>query len=279
MRPKTMTLVALAFALALAGSALFASHVPASLAQQEQRRKGTERVPGGCFICGNIPGVHTAMFEGANWFGTLAWDACPIKKYSEDHPNELKAVCQKIKADLKFTSFKVSCPSLAPYCEAEQKKAKCEEQKTPPWFDTGAKCDDPMMFPPVPSVRAEPHRGGVTCSISYTVCGFLMSEPRAKYFSTGPPNFFSRMSQAEADEFCTAKGFGRDTVPFRLTCCNKWNQAFTDWIAFRRQHGPDAPGHPCTPSIDADCDGTPNFQDPTPIGDCAEYPGHPSPSP
>lgn len=125
-RPKTI-LVAIVFAVAMAG--LFGPGRPSS-GQEQQRRKGTERAPGGCFICGNMPGMHTAMFEGADWFGTLAWDACPIKTYSEKHPNELKVVCQKIKADLKFTSFKDSCPSLAPYCEPEEKKPPEEECDT-----------------------------------------------------------------------------------------------------------------------------------------------------
>lgn len=246
----------------------------------QQDQSGTRQPACGCYICGD-PRFRNFEDPPKNCAGILSVDACPAELAKLPEPTR-KAFCQKVKEARNFTSFKDSCPEYAASCEPKKNdkpKPKCEEQKTPPWFDTGAKCDDPMMLPPVPSVRAEPHRGGVSCSISYTVCGFLMSEPRAEYFSTGLPSFFSRMSQEEADKFCSTKGFGSDTVPVRLTCCKKWNQGFTDWIAFRRQHGPDAPGHPCTPSIDADCDGTPNFQDPTPIGDCAEYPGRPSPSP
>lgn len=119
----------LAIVCAVAMAGLFGPSLQPSSGQEQQRRKGTERAPGGCFICGNMPGMHTAIFEGADWFGTVAWDACPVKKYSEDHPNELKALCQKIKAEFikegfKFTSFKESCPSLAPYCEPPKENSQ-----------------------------------------------------------------------------------------------------------------------------------------------------------
>jgi hypothetical protein len=182
---KRMNWLAPAFTLALAASALFASHVPASLAQQEQqRRKGTERVPGGCFICGNIPGVHTESFEGADWFGTLAWDACPIKKYSEDHPEELKGICQKIKAKLKFTFFKDSCPSLAPYCEPEEKKP---DEKNP-------KCEN--------------YSGEITCD-----CNADGQDETTKAFeSCGLPSNWPRQFKSRCEDWVkTDGGYGYGT--------------------------------------------------------------------
>jgi hypothetical protein len=208
--------------------------------------------------------------------GILAEDACLVE-LSKMPKEKREDYCARIKTKRLFTSFKESCPEYAAVCEPEEKKPKCGEQKTPPWFDTAAKCD-PLMWGPAPHARAEPHSYGVECRISYTVCGSLLSEPRYEFFRNSIVDFRT-MSDKEAEAFCESKGFGKNSVPFRMVCCQKWNQAFTDWIAFRRKNGPDAPGHPCNPAIDADCDGTSNFQDPTPLGDCAEYPGRPSPSP
>ncbi|MGH6804512.1 MAG: hypothetical protein ACREC3_14275 [Methyloceanibacter sp.] len=161
---------------------------------------------------------------------------------------------------------------------ADKSKPKCEEKNTPPWFDTGAKCDDKIMFPTSPTHRAETHLGYVACHINYTLCGTYVSEAREKDFPN-PGGLLSRMSQEEAYEFCASKGYGRDSVPYRTACCKKWDQAYLDWLAFRKQNGVVAPGHPCNPFFDADCDGKPNREDQTPLGDCADYRGAPTKPP
>ena len=162
----------------------------------------------------------------------------------------------------------------------------CEEQKTPPWFEPDG-CEEPMRAPD-PYIVAEPSTGGVTCTVTYTVCSLGAFEKREKYFSTGLRNSFRIMKVKEAETFCASKGYGKDTVPDRAVCCKKWRQAVADWVAFRKRYGPPEsrppgvpPGRlePCSPSIDADCDGIYNHLDPTPLGDCATYPVAASDSP
>jgi hypothetical protein len=231
-RSKTM---ALAFAFALAVSALFASYFPTSLAQQQQeRRKGTERVPGGCFICGNREGMHTAMFEDADWFGTLAWDVCPIKKYSEEHPDKMSGLCQRIKAQLEFSSFKDACPSLAPYCESEENKpppAKCEpprpESVIPPHFDQRTPC-------------GQRQRGDISWSrksstrdLSFTVsmCGQVL-----RFIQPNIGSFENRPIGVKSFE----------------VCCEAWQNSVDT-------------NSPCDARLDIDCDGFTNELDPDPV--------------
>lgn len=227
---KRMKWLAPGFALALAWWSLFASHVPALLAQQEQqRREGTEDIPGGCFICGNRPGMHTAMFEGADWFGTLAWDACPIKKYSENNPEKLKGVCRKIKEELKFTSFKDSCPSLAPYCPEEKKSpdTKCEPP-APPWFGDSADCKD-VQEAQITATRT---------AITVYLCGYRIFTYSDKSVMNDPlmlPAYKAALRDA------LRANVGK-------VCCNRFRQAART-------------GKPCNARTDIDCDGKPNQSD------------------
>ncbi len=117
---KRMKWSAPASALALAVSALFASHVPAS-AQQGQQFPPSSRKPAcGCYVCGKLLAV---MFEDKDCAGILTADACGERL--ENLPIEKReGFCQKIKATLKFTSFKDSCPVYAPYCGPEKTAAQ-----------------------------------------------------------------------------------------------------------------------------------------------------------
>ena len=222
----------LVLALTLAAAAAFASHVPALLAQEgQQRRKGTEKVPGGCFICGNRQGMHTAMFPDADWWGTLSWDACPIQKYSQDHPEELKSVCLSIKADLNITSFKDSCPSLAPYCETEENPppAKCNPPRTtnPPWLGKDSTCRGRQR-----GTISWSQTQASTMDLSYTVsmCGEVIRFTRRGAGSPGrvPPG---------------VKSFD--------VCCSSWQKAANS-------------GTPCDARRDIDCDGARNESDSEP---------------
>jgi hypothetical protein len=228
-KPKTIIL-AIACAFAVAG--LFGPGSQPSSGQE--RRKGTEAAPGGCFICGNMPGMHTAMFEGADWFGTLSWDACPIKKYSEDNPEKLKGICQQIKTEFNFTSFKTSCPSLAPYCEPEAKgpskekeppETKCD--KPTPWFDSSSDCSEVQS----PVIRIN------TGAVTVTICGYPV-------FRQDPGSTDPLYLEAYRDAV-------RDWVRSRVgntVCCNKLREAART-------------GTPCYPAVDIDCDGKPNQTD------------------
>ena len=110
-----------AFALALAASALFASHVPASLAQQGQQFPPISRKPAcGCYVCGTLLAV---MFEDKDCAGILAADACG-ERLANLPKEKREDFCQKIKATLKFTSFKDYCPVYAPYCGPEKTAAQ-----------------------------------------------------------------------------------------------------------------------------------------------------------
>ena len=110
-----------AFALALAASALFASHVPASLAQQGQQFPPSSRKPAcGCYVCGTLLAV---MFEDKDCAGILAADACG-ERLANLPKEKREDFCQKIKATLKFTSFKDYCPVYAPYCGPEKTAAQ-----------------------------------------------------------------------------------------------------------------------------------------------------------
>ena len=118
---KRMKWLAPASALALAASALFASHVPASLAQQGQQFPPSSRKPAcGCYVCGKLLAV---TFEDKDCYGILAADAC-----GESLANMPKAkresFCQEVKARVGFTSFKDSCPVYAPYCGSEKTAAQ-----------------------------------------------------------------------------------------------------------------------------------------------------------
>ena len=65
---------------------------PPSLAQQaDLRNEG--KAPGACYICGTLDYVWV---EGADWFGTLAEDAC--KKYlgsNRASPEARRSYCNK----------------------------------------------------------------------------------------------------------------------------------------------------------------------------------------
>lgn len=275
---KKMKWLAPAFALVVGASALFASHVPALFAQEGQRRKGTEKAPGGCFICGNMQGMHTGLFEASDWFGTLAWDACPIKKYADDHPLELERDCQKLKAQLKITSFKFACPSLAPYCEPETKEPKkkpCENPSTdenpPPWFDTPS-CElkevDPWVAPQ--TVDEEGNLlppGQVWCVASYLFCGEFSGPPQTirviKKVTIDPAAWNSNNSAVSTEasmKACQSFIDQHKNAPKRRICCDTWANA---------ADRPPSPGS-CEAISDPDCDGIPNYKDP--------FPFHPRPT-
>ena len=114
---KRLKSLALTFALALAASALLVGHVPESLAQQEP---GSRKPACGCYVCGKLVAV---TFEDKDCAGILSESACGQRL--ANLPNkEREGFCQKIKAQVRFTSFKDSCPVYAPYCGPEKTAAQ-----------------------------------------------------------------------------------------------------------------------------------------------------------
>lgn len=108
------------FALTLAASALFASHFPASLAQQEQKFPPSSRKPAcGCYACGKLLAVQFGYKPG-ECFGILAVDACG-ESLSSFQKEKLDSFCQSVKAN--STSFK-DCPVYASYCGPEKTAAQ-----------------------------------------------------------------------------------------------------------------------------------------------------------
>lgn len=109
------------FALALAAVALLVGHAPPSSAQPaKEDRYGTRKPACGCYVCGKLIAV---TFEDKECAGILSADACGQRL--ANLPDEKRAsFCQKIKATVKFSSFKESCPAYAPYCGPEQTAAQ-----------------------------------------------------------------------------------------------------------------------------------------------------------
>jgi hypothetical protein len=110
-----MKWLAPAFALSLAAAALFAGHVPISLAQQGQPDPRNEgKAPGACYICGTLDYV---LVPGADWFGTLAEDAC--KKYlgsDSASPGARRSYCNQA------AGIGKSCPKEAAVCNSPNGK-------------------------------------------------------------------------------------------------------------------------------------------------------------
>lgn len=239
MKPKTLTLtIVCAVFMAVQFSA---GSEPSS---GQERRKGTEKAPGGCFICGNIPGMHTVLFEDADWFGTLAEDACPIKKYGENNPDKLKALCQSVKTRFNLTSFK-SCPSLAPFCESDKKEPPKEKQppettceKPTPWFNDSSSCSEVQS--PVVTMN--------TGAVTVTICGYpvFRGDPGTK------DEMFVDAYRAAVKDWVTSR------VGTKV-CCNKLREAARTGI-------------PCYPAVDIDCDGKPNQTDVINPGSDTSYP-------
>jgi hypothetical protein len=227
---KRMKWLAPAFALVLGASALFASHVPALLAQQGQQNPPISRKPAcGCYVCGKLDAVEFP--DKGDCAGILAEDACG--QQVANFPKEKReGFCQKVKAQLKFTSFKDSCPVFTSFCQdqgqgptKEPPEKKCE--KPTPWFGGSSNCSEVQS--PVVAVNA----GAVTL----TICGYPV-------FRWVPPD-------NDPLQLVAYKPALRDWVKTRVgskICCDKLREAART-------------GVPCYPGVDVDCDGKPNQTD------------------
>jgi len=104
------------FAVSLAATVLLACLLPASLAQQgrpDPRNEG--RAPGACYICGTLDYVWV---DGADWFGTLAEDAC--RKHlggNRASPEARQSYCNQIKSKVGQV-----CPQAAGTCDSPNGK-------------------------------------------------------------------------------------------------------------------------------------------------------------
>ena len=241
--------VAMAFALALV-----ASYALASLGQQMP--DSNRKPPCGCFICpppDKPPNwIATVNFGLPDCAGTLARDACAEELAKM--PSEQRApLCQKIKAEGGYTSFK-DCPVFASVCEPEkEKKPDCEPPRAgsnnPPWLGGDCRSDE---------------EGRVIMTVSGT------SQNRSL---RGQSMDSLQDCRVELSLFCEARGYTRITGFTSLgktasecdafvslhkrfsgvkVCCDKYREA----VASER---------PCRADVDADCDGLPNDEDSFPF--------------
>ena len=157
----------------LVASALLVSHVPPSSAQQGQDKYGNRKKECGCYVCGKPLYVYYVHKE-KDCAGILAEPQCAGALESLP-PADRASFCQKIKAEVKFSSFKDSCPSFAPYCEPDttpaQGPASGGTASLPPNPDRDGLADGFGGAPPGPPV---PPKGGV-------------SPPRLVYLIMGVP--------------------------------------------------------------------------------------------
>jgi hypothetical protein len=188
---KRMKWLAPAFALVLAGSALFAGHVPVSSAQQGQRDPYSSRKPAcGCYVCGKLLAV---MFEDMDCAGILAADACG-KRLANLPKEERDGFCQKIKATFKFNSFKDSCPVYAPYCGPEEKS---KSGPTQPDKSSGSKrnqCRISQLAADCFSQASEDIYRGYEAQITQDV-----GPARSKFNLQGLKDLFKTMSKSIKD--------------------------------------------------------------------------------
>ena len=231
---KRRTLLAMAFALALV-----ASYALASLGQQMP--DSNRKPPCGCFICGTLD--YVLFDDGKDCAGILAQDACP-EEMAKMPSEKRAAICQKIKAKLKLTSFKDSCQIFAPFCESQKnEKPKCEPPRagsnSAPWFSPGDCREKGRIIQNRTS--SDDWYPGRPCSIIYWLEGC----------SETATNIATVLKRTRSESECDAF-FDLHDKPEREVCCDKWQQAT-------------ASGSPCNPMVDADCDGIPNQRDPFPI--------------
>lgn len=236
----------LAAVLALALCSIGASFMPASLTPQgfasgTVAAQGTRKPACGCFVCGNLPGMHTVTFDNTDCAGILAEDAC-TEQLANMPSRQIEAFCRKLENESQFRSFKDSCPVFAPLCEPKTEKAtenepkdekrKCEPP-TPPWFST-QDCKD-LQDPVVEFTQQQ---------LDVYLCGY-------KIFSRTPataahPEMFTDALFAQAYRTALRDNL-RAQVP-RKVCCNQFRQAAMT-------------GRPCDSAADVDCDGRLNNVD------------------
>jgi len=232
--------------LVLALCSIGASFLPGSLpprgfAGGTVAAQGTRKPACGCFVCGNMPGMHTVTILDKDCAGILAEDACATE-LANMPVRQVEAFCQKLQAQSQFRSFKDSCPVFAPLCEPKTEKApenepkddkrKCEPP-TPPWFSS-QDCKD-LQDPVVEFTQQQ---------LDVYLCGYKIFS-RTPATAAYPAMFTDRtFAQAYRDAL-------RDTlramVPQKI-CCNRFREAAMT-------------GKPCDAAADADCDGRLNNVD------------------
>ena len=228
-RPKTITL---AIVCAIAIAVLFGpGRQPSS--GQTTGREG----PCGCYTCywELVPTLYVNFPDPPkNCYGIVSSSQCVVEMAKM--PDKGKAFCQKIKKELRITSFK-DCPQYAAACEPEERKP--EEKQPPdtkcapptPWFDTSLDCKELKSTQIVIS-------GGA--AIIY-MCGYAVF-----HYTVGTDDLFNEAYRSAMSDFLQNRGLDK-------VCCDKFEDAVRT-------------GKPCNPRLDVDCDGQPNKSDLTPHG-------------
>jgi hypothetical protein len=233
-RTKTLTLAIVCAA--VIGALLGSGQQPSS---GQQFPEGTRKPACGCYICGS-PLFENFEDQAAAkpCAGILSVDACPVELAKM--PKEKRdAFCQKVKTQLKFNSFRDSCPVYAASCEPDEKnsppEAKCE--KPNPWFDPSSDCSD-VQSPQIAIKQS---------AVSLSICG----SPVFRYVPDSKDPLLLEAYQAALRDWV------RQRVGSKI-CCNKFSEAARS-------------GKPCNPQADLDCDGKSNQTDVVSEGE-ATYP-------
>ena len=222
-RPK-ITVLAIVCAVAMAG--LFG---PGGQPSSGQQNPPTSRKPAcGCYVCGKLDAVEFP--DKGDCAGILAEDAC-TQNLGNLPREKREGFCQKIKAQLKFTSFKDSCPAFAASCEPggstggnPPPEKKCE--KPTPWFGGSPNCKEVQS--PVIAINAG--------AITLTICGYPVFR-----LEDNDPVFLESAYKP------VLKAWVQSRVGSKI-CCDKLREAART-------------GTPCNPGSDIDCDGKPNQTD------------------
>lgn len=92
-------------------------------------RYGSRKPPCGCYVCGKL--VAVTFPNVGECAGILAADACG-NHLENLPPHDRQAFCDKIKRDMKFSSFQASCGEYAAACGGGTSPADGSRPSTPP---------------------------------------------------------------------------------------------------------------------------------------------------
>ena len=225
----------------IGASFLRTSLTPQGFASGTVAPQGTRKPACGCFVCGNMPGMHTVTILDKDCAGILAEDAC-TKELASMPVRKIEAFCQKLEAQSQFRSFKDSCPVFAPLCEPKTEKApenepkddkkKCEPP-TPPWFSS-QDCKD-LQDPVVEFTRER---------LDVYLCGYKIFSRNKE--TAAHPDIFTDPTYAQAYRSALNETL-QTSVPQKV-CCNRFREAAMT-------------GKPCDSAADVDCDGRLNNVD------------------
>jgi hypothetical protein len=162
-------------------------------------------------------------------------------------------LCQRLRASGNVCSEAAFfCPPKAPPSKPPCEKAP-GDKKPPPWFG----CGNPLVTErPILDVQSSKALAGEPiakfCVATYNVCGkdIAVSKPLVD------DAVYGNRGTEVAKELCRPFFETHNNVPPYSICCDNWQQAVEEFARNRT---------PCNPSLDPDCDGLANTEDPFPL--------------